>query len=384
MIKIKHIRIFDTTLRDGEQAPGNTMTLEQKVDIFTQLDDLNMDIIEVGFPSSSPVDFNATEEIAKHGHKTKISAFVRPLRSDIDQSLLALRHSNLFQLQTLAVGSEIHLKYKRKMTKQEAINEILNGIEYIRAQGIEDISLGVEDASRGSLEYLKELIIPSVEAGATTIVIPDTVGCAIPEKFADLVRTIKEWVGNSIKVSVHCHNDMGLALGNSLAAIRAGADEVQTTLCGIGERAGNLACEELITVLYYHPEFYGYESRVDPKKMYQACKRLIETLNLNIAKHKSIIGDYVFSTQAGIHQHGLINNPTVYEFVEPKIFGLKRKMLIGRHSGRHVIRERLAKFVDRVDQETVEKIYKTVMHSEKPEIYNNDQLLVEMFEEYKK
>lgn len=379
MENARHLSIFDTTLRDGEQAPGNSMTFEQKMEMFTVLDNLGFDLIESGFPSATEYDFQVTRELSKMARHSKICAFVRANRADIDTSLRALQDSHSFQIQTLAVGSHIHLEHKRKMTAEAAILEATDAVRYLRAQGVTDVSLGVEDASRGDYDYLQRLITSGVEAGATTVVIADTVGCALPHQFARLVQAAKGWVGDSVKLSIHCHDDLGLALANALAGVHAGADEVQTTLCGIGERAGNTAFEELAAVLSYKRDYYGADTPIDRSRVYAACQRLIDLLDLPVARHKSVIGKYVFATEAGIHQHGMMNNPITYEYVEPHLFGRERQILIGRHSGRNVLRGRLQGRGIEVDNRLLEALYDHIMQAEDLERYNDTDVLVEHY-----
>jgi 2-isopropylmalate synthase len=377
--EVRHLSVFDTTLRDGEQAPGNTMSFEQKFEMFRVLDDLGLDLIEAGFPSATPYDFELTKELAKIARHSKICAFVRANRADIDTSLRALQEADQFQIQTLAVGSKIHLDFKRKITAEAAIAEAVDAVSYLRAQGVQDISLGVEDATRGDFEYLQRLINAGVEAGATTIVLADTVGCALPHEFGGLVRRAKGWIGDSVKLAIHCHDDLGLALANALAGIEAGADEVQSTLCGVGERAGNTSFEELAAVLHYKRDQYRADISADRSKIYAACTKLIEMLGLPVARHKSIIGQYVFATEAGIHQHGMMNNPITYEYVEPHQFGRERQMLIGRHSGRSVMRQRLLQQGIEADEHLLEQLYQLVMNADDLERYNDSGVLSELY-----
>jgi 2-isopropylmalate synthase len=332
------LSVFDTTLRDGEQAPGNSMSVEQKVELAKIIEDLGVNVIEAGFPSSSELDFQATSEICRILKRAKVCAFVRARRDDIDQALKAVRDASSFQLQTLAVGSDIHLQYKRKMSREQAIEEATGAVRYAQALGVRDISLGIEDASRGDIEYLKELSEAGVNAGATMLVIADTVGSCVPGEAFALLTKFRTWFGSHVRLSGHFHNDMGLAHANALAAVEAGADEIQVTLCGIGERAGNSAVEELATALHYKQSLYGATTSIQLSKLQPAAQRLQQLIRMQVPRHKAVVGTEVFATEAGIHQAGIIENPTTYEFLNPETFGRRRRLVLGRHSGRHVLR----------------------------------------------
>ncbi|NRD77090.1 pyruvate carboxyltransferase [Bacillus sp. BRMEA1] len=383
MKPLKQISIFDTTLRDGEQAPGNSMTYDQKLEIFSALDSIGVNVIETGFPSATEYDFNVTKELGKLSRNAKICTFSRANVTDLDVSIKALNGASNFQVQILVVGSEIHLEHKRQITAESAIQEAVSSVRYLRSHGIQDISVIIEDATRGSYDYLKRLIHHSVEAGATTVVLADTVGCSIPEEFGNLVKNVRGWIGSNIKLSVHCHDDLGLALANSLAGIAYGADEVQTTLCGIGERAGNTALEELVAVMLYKKDLYNCYTDIDNLKIYEACQLLINKINLPMTRYKSIIGDYVFSTEAGIHQQGMIRNPLTYEFVEPHKFGRERRMIIGPHSGRSILRDGLEKQDIKVDPYLIDQLYNVIMASGDFDQINDPECLMNKYLELK-
>src|SRR5438270_3012761 len=342
MDSLKRISIFDTTLRDGEAAPGNSMTWKQKVEIALELEALGVDVIEPGFPASSELDYQVAKELSSLLRRSRINLFCRSSRSDIDIGLDAMQGGAAYQTQILTVGSDIHLEHKRRMTRQEAIAEAADAVAYARQRGIEEISVAPEDCTRGDHEYLRQLTEACMEAGATMVGIPDTVGAALPHEYADLVRSFRQWIGPSARIGVHCHDDMGLAVANALAGIEAGAVEVQATLCGIGERAGNTALEELVAVLAYKRERFHASCGIDERMLFQTATRLAQEIRLPLTRHKSVIGDNVFATEAGMHQAGLLRNPITYEFLEPERFGRQRTIYIGRHSGRTVIKHRLA------------------------------------------
>lgn len=330
---MKRIEVFDTTLRDGEQGIGNLMTIENKMEIANKLDFLGLDYIELGVPTESNYDHEWYYEAGKILKRTKPAVLVRPIEKDIEIALKQLRHFSNFQIQLLGIGSEIHLIHKRKISIDDAKKELNDSISFIKNNGVKNISVIFEDASRGLEDYLKIIIDAAISAGATSIVLADTVGASNPHSIYQLIRKIKKITGTDIKVSVHCHNDLGLATANTLESIRAGADGVQTTLGGIGERAGNCSLEEIVATLYYMKHHYDADTQIDKLKMVDACEDLFMLLNKKIPANKPIIGEYVFSTAAGIHQDGIIKNPKIYEFVEPEVFGKIRQFIYNRLSG---------------------------------------------------
>jgi 2-isopropylmalate synthase len=376
---MRNIHFFDTTLRDGEQAPGNAMTIAQKIRLFNLLDAANVEFIEVGFPAASELDFTATKELTKLKRNACASIFARAIKNDIRIAAEAVTKKNNVQLQLLAVGSEIHLKHKRNISIDIAIQEIIDSIDYARKVGFDNISIGLEDAFRGSPEYLEKLINVCIEHQTNTIVIADTVGAATPSEFYELISTIKKTIGNSIQISVHCHNDMGLAVANSLEAIRAGANCVQTTLCGIGERAGNAAMEEILTVLHYKKNVYAANSNIDIKKIHDLCHILIELLKLEVSKHKAILGENVFLTSAGIHAKGIIANPITYEYIEPEIFGRNRGFLISRLSGRSLIAHNLEKLGIEVDEDILNAMHNVISSNTSITEFNNQDNLLNLY-----
>jgi 2-isopropylmalate synthase len=352
----RQISVFDSTLRDGEQAPGNAMNPEQKLALALALEALGVTTVETGFPSSSPNDHAATKLISEALTTAKFATLNRATRADIDAAAGAGgvdRH----QLQIMATGSDIHLAHKRGITRAEAVQEIVDSFRYAQSLGFTDISLGVEDASRGNEALLRPLIEAALANGGRTLALADTTGCMLPSEFGELVAAVRSWVPADVTVSVHCHNDLGLALPNALAAIQAGADEVQTTLAGIGERAGNTPLEELAAVLAYKSTDLGATTRINTMDLYPAFQLLCDTIGPAAARHKPIFGDNVFATQAGIHQAGMLRNPVTYEYAEPERFGRRRAILIGRHSGRNVVRHLLRELGLGDDEELTEDVY---------------------------
>ena len=336
-IKPRLISIFDSTLRDGEQAPGNAMTPQQKLAIACALEAVGVSTVEAGFPSSSPSDFEAVRLISKALKSARFASLSRATRADVSIAAEAGGVDN-HAIEIMAVGSDIHLEHKRGITRAEGRREVVDAIGYAVSLGFTDPSLAIEDATRGTDDLLRPLCEAGVEAGAAMVLLADTTGCMLPSEFGDLVARTREWVGDEVLISVHCHDDMGLSLSNTLAALDAGADEVQVTLAGIGERAGNAALEELAAVLAYKGTGLGLACGVKTTGLADAYGRLVDAIGPVAARAKSIFGANTFSTQAGIHQAGLLRNPITYEYVEPELFGRSRRILVGRHSGRNVVR----------------------------------------------
>lgn len=381
---LRQISIFDTTLRDGEQAPGYSLTMEQKVQTAKQLEDLGVNVIETGFPMSSKVDFEATREICKQLRRASPCGFARAKREDIEACAKAMSEAVNPQIELASVGSDIHMFYKRKVTREQVIGEAKDAIKCAKSFGFEDISLALEDATRGDIEFMKTLIGSGMELGITAIAIPDTVGCCLPEEFKALIKTLRDFTGPEIRISVHCHNDMGLAVANSIAGLMGGADEVQTTLCGIGERAGNTSLEELISVLSTKQDVLHCVHTVVNHKLYDACHFLANMIGLNLPRHKAIIGENAFSSEAGMHLQGLIKYRFTYEWLRAEDYGAESKMVIGRHSGRHILRQHLLEQgVHDLDHVLVDKIYNLITESDNPELYNVSEILLERYNELK-
>ncbi|MEV4638762.1 pyruvate carboxyltransferase [Actinoplanes sp. NPDC049548] len=354
--QVRRIRVFDTTLRDGEQAPGNAMQPAQKLQLALALEALGVDTVEAGFPSSSPSDFEATQLISQALTTAKMATLNRATREDIEIAAKAGGVEN-HQIQIMATGSDVHLEHKRGITRAEGIREITESFRYAQSLGFTDITLGLEDASRGSDDLLRPLIEAAAENGLTTIGVADTTGCLVPAEYADLIARIRSWAPPSVIVSTHCHHDFGLSLANALAGVAAGADEVQATLAGIGERAGNTPLEELVAVTTYKSEQLGFTTGVRPEGMYEVFRLLCRTIGLVPPRNKAIFGDNAFATQAGIHQAGMLRNPITYEYAEPERFGRTRAILVGRHSGRAVIRKAMADAGARPDTTVVDELY---------------------------
>lgn len=334
---MKHIKVFDTTLRDGEQGVGCCMSLTQKERILAGLDQLNLDIIELGFPAASKEDSEWIRLALSKSLKTKTCVFTRLNKHDVDILLDVIKDKNV-QVQLLAVGSEIHLEKKRKMTCEQSLVELKETIRYLKENGVQDISVIFEDATRGSHFLLSQATTICINEGVSSVSLADTVGCSTPSHIFSIVRQLKNIMPENMDLGIHCHNDMGLATANTLSGIQAGATLIQTTLGGIGERAGNCALEEVFAALYCCAHEYKAKINIDPKELYKTCKLVFKELGKEIPVNKAIIGEHVFSTTAGIHQDGLIKDKSIYTHVDPEIFGRKHNLIFNRLSGRKLIR----------------------------------------------
>lgn len=333
------------------------MSPHDKLALGLEIEKLGVQYIEGGFPASSPADQEATRLLSKRLTTSGLMSFCRAIASDVAMALEAGGTSSRHRIQILATGSEIHLKHKRGLTPAEGILEVVETVRLTRSLGSNPISVGIEDASRGSHDYLRALIEQSVSAGASNIVIADTTGCATPKEFGALVARARQWAPQAVTIATHCHDDLGLALANTLAGIEAGAQEAQVTLGGIGERAGNTALEELGALLHYKAEQYQAYTSLRLDNMYAAYSRLRKIIGLEESRNKSIFGRYAFATAAGIHQQGMLRDPSTYEYVEPEKFGRERAMLIARHSGRAVLRHLLERMGQCTDEQTVNELY---------------------------
>ncbi len=342
---MEKIIIFDTTLRDGEQSPGASLEANEKLEIAKQLVRLNVDIIEAGFPISSPGDFEAVKLIARRIKGPTICALARCLKADIDSAKNALKLAKAKRIHVFLATSKIHMRYKLRKAEDEIIRLAVEGVKYAR-RFTDDVEFSPEDASRSEAEFLYRVIEAVIEAGATTVNIPDTVGYAIPEEFGELISSIKNNVPNIEKaiVSVHCHNDLGLAVSNSLTAIKNGARQVECTINGIGERAGNASLEEIVMSIKTRNDFFGFSTDIFTEEIYKTSRLVSKLTGLVVQPNKAIVGQNAFAHEAGIHQDGILKRRTTYEIMKPEEVGLSSsRLVLGKHSGRHAFNERLKK-----------------------------------------
>jgi 2-isopropylmalate synthase len=370
------IRIFDTTLRDGEQSPGASMNLEEKVVIAKQLARLGVDIIEAGFAYSSPGDFEAVRQIARQVEGPTICSLARARPEDIDRAWEALKGAPKVRIHTFLSTSDIHLKHQFRMTRKEALKRAVEMVE--RARGyVSDVEFSPMDASRSDVTYLCEVIEAVIAAGAGTVNIPDTVGYATPQEFGQLIETIRKKVKNSRKavISVHCHNDLGVAVANSLAAIKAGAGQVECTVNGIGERAGNASMEEIVMGLRTRKDFYKADTKIRTEEISKTSRLVSQITGMVVQPNKAIVGANAFAHTSGIHQDGLLKEKSTYEIMRPESIGLGQMQLVmGKLSGRHAFRKRLEELGYKLTEEEVNLAFDRFkrLADQKKEIFEED------------
>ncbi len=337
------IIIFDTTLRDGEQSPGASMNTGEKLRLAVQLEKLGVDVIEAGFPAASEGDQEAVSAIAGRIKKSQVCGLARATRHDIDKAWAAIRHAANPRIHTFIATSDIHLEYKLKKTRDEVVEAAVEAVRYAK-QFTDNVEFSAEDGSRSDRDYLCRIFEAAIDAGATTVNLPDTVGYAIPEEFGDTVRYIREHTPNIHKavLSVHCHNDLGLATANTVAALKAGARQAEVTINGIGERAGNTSMEEVVMALRTRKNNIGLNTDIITEHIYASSRLVTMITGILVQPNKAIVGANAFAHEAGIHQDGMLKNPMTYEIMRPETIGLsKTQLVLGKHSGRHALIERL-------------------------------------------
>jgi 2-isopropylmalate synthase len=374
----KRIHIFDTTLRDGEQAPGASLHPEQKLVIAKQLAQLGVDVIEPGFPISSPGDFQAVQRISQEVHGVEICGFARAMKEDIDAAIRGTEAAERRRLHMFLSSSNIHLDFQLRKSREQVIQIARTMIAYAK-QFVERIEFSPMDATRTGDEFLFEMIEAAIEEGATIINIPDTVGYALPEEYGAMFTRVMKNVRGSAKVefSAHCHNDLGLAVANSLAAIRAGVTQVEVTVNGVGERAGNCSLEELVMAIETRKEALDAETGIRPEHIYATSQKVSRAMSFPIAFNKPIVGRNAFQHEAGIHQDGLLKERSTYEIMDPERLGVPRNMIIlGKHSGRHAIKHRVNEFGVQLTEEQMEALYVQFKElADKQKVVQDQQLL---------
>ena len=356
---MRRIKVFDTTLRDGEQSPGCSMNLPEKLDMARQLEALGVDIIEAGFAIVSPEDFQSVEAISRTVSKCTVASLARCNKKDIDAAWDSLRQAKKPRIHVFIATSDIHMEYKLRMSREEVLQSITENVSYARSL-CPDIEFSAEGASRSDREFLARCYSAAVAAGATTLNVPDTVGYATPEEMYDLIRYLREHVegADGVDISVHCHDDLGMAVANSLACIRAGASQVECTVNGIGERAGNASLEELAMALHTRPQFYDAETGIHTKQIYKSSRLLSSITGVPVAPNKAIVGANAFAHEAGIHQHGVIANAQTYEIMKASDVGIsKSTMVLGKHSGKHALREQLQDMGYELTDERLDEVF---------------------------
>ena len=356
---MRRIKVFDTTLRDGEQSPGCSMNLAEKLDMARQLEALGVDVIEAGFAIVSPDDFKSVETVSKMVKNCTVASLARCAKGDVDAAWNALKEAKKPRIHLFIATSDIHMEYKLRMTREQVLQSIRESVSYAKTL-CQDIEFSAEDGSRSERAFLAECYSTAVDAGATVLNIPDTVGYCTPEEMGDLIRYLKANVRGAehVEFSVHCHNDLGMAVANTLACIQAGADQVECTINGIGERAGNASLEEIVMALHTRKDYYGAETGVHTQQIYKSSKLLSSITGVPIAPTKPIVGANAFAHEAGIHQHGVIANAQTYEIMKASDIGItKSTMVLGKHSGKHALRERLEEMGYEVSDEQLDGIF---------------------------
>src|SRR6185369_15217597 len=333
------IAIFDTTLRDGEQSPGCSMFLDEKIGMARQLERLGVDVIEAGFPIASEGDYQAVKAVSKEIQGTTIAALCRTVPEDIYRAADALRSASRSRIHIFVATSDIHLEFKLKKNRAEVLEMARQAVR-IAVQNVDEVEFSAEDATRSDIDYLCDIFGIVAEEGATILNVPDTVGYTLPTEYAGMIRTIKEKVvgDREITISVHCHNDLGLAVANSLAAIEEGARQVECTINGIGERAGNASLEEFVMASAVRSDKIPYSNSIDTRQLYPSSQMLSSIIGFGVQPNKAIVGRNAFAHEAGIHQHGVLSNPLCYEIMTPESVGVPANALVlGKHSGRHAL-----------------------------------------------
>ncbi|MFO8006857.1 MAG: 2-isopropylmalate synthase [Candidatus Brocadiia bacterium] len=370
------IIIFDTTLRDGEQAPGCSMTLDEKVMVARQLEKLRVDVIEAGFPIASPGDFESVRQVSRTVTEPVVAGLARCVDDDIDRAAEALEEADKPRIHVFLATSKIHREHKLRMSREDIVQRAVAGVE--RALGyLEDVEFSPEDAARTEPEFLCEVVEAVIDAGATTVNIPDTVGYAVPHQFAALIRMLTEQVPNIGRavISVHCHDDLGMAAANSLAAVRAGARQIECTVNGLGERAGNCALEEVVMALRTREDYYGASSVVDTREIINASRLVASVTGVHVPPNKAIVGRNAFAHEAGIHQDGILKKKATYEIMRPEEIGLEQgRLVLGKHSGRHAFSQRLRELGVRLDEEHLQHAFEEFkrLADKKKDIYEED------------
>lgn len=368
--------IFDTTLRDGEQSPGASMNLAEKIHMAQQLELLGVDIIEAGFAATSPGDFESVATISREVSNLTVASLSRCAKVDIDKSAQALKDAKKARLHLVLATSPLHMEQKLKKTPEEVLRMTEENVRYA-ASFCKDIEFSCEDASRSEIDFLVEVCNVAIEAGATTLNIPDTVGYAMPAEFGSLITELKQRVRKDKPVifSVHCHNDLGLAVAGSLAAVKAGARQVEVTIGGIGERAGNATLEEVVMALNVRKDYYNVTTGIDTKQIYATTRRLFHIIGQPIPRNKPITGANAFAHESGIHQAGVLANPLTYEIMTPESVGVaESSIILGKHSGRNAIKSKLEKLGHTLTADQVDIVFDAVkvLADRKKEIFDED------------
>jgi len=373
-----HVVFFDTTLRDGEQSPGCSMTTQEKLTMAHALEDLGVDVIEAGFAMASEGDFAAIATITQAVRKPRIASLARAKKEDIEMAARAIQFADRARIHVFLASSDLHLEYKLKIGRQEALDLTGESVRLARSF-VDDVEFSPEDATRSDRDFMVEMVRIAIEAGATTINMPDTVGYTTPEEYGQMFREVRQRIPavdeQGVILSSHCHDDLGLAVANSLAAIEAGARQVECTINGIGERAGNAALEEIAAALYVRGDRYGVSTGIKLDQLYPTSQVLGQIITFKPSPNKAIVGDNAFAHESGIHQHGMLANPLCYEIMTPALVGVaKTHLVLGKHSGRAALRHRLEQLGFQVSRDELQHVYYrfVALADRKKNIYDQD------------
>ncbi|MDR2658792.1 MAG: 2-isopropylmalate synthase [Spirochaetaceae bacterium] len=353
------VRVFDTTLRDGEQSPGCSMNVAEKIEVAKRLELLGVDVIEAGYPASSPGDLESVKTIAGIIKQSAVAGLCRALEKDIDAAREALQKAENPYVHIFLATSPVHMEYKLKMTPDQVLERAVNSVKYAK-KFCSDVEFSAEDAFRSDPDFVCKIFSEVIAAGALTVNFPDTVGYAMPAEFGGRIRYILEHTKGIEKalLSVHCHNDLGLAVANSLAAIGAGAGQAECTINGIGERAGNASLEEIVMALRVRKDYFSADTRIDSTQIYPVSRLVSQVTGVKVQPNKAIVGENAFAHEAGIHQHGVLANPETYEIMTPESVGIsKKELVLGKHSGKHALRERLSELGFNVEEKALDEVF---------------------------
>ncbi|MEM1161954.1 MAG: 2-isopropylmalate synthase [Pseudomonadota bacterium] len=370
------VKIFDTTMRDGEQSPGASMTLEEKLQIGRLLDEMGVDIIEAGFPIASEGDFEAVTEVSKIVENAMVCGLSRSPLGDIDRAYNALKHARKPRIHTFIACSDLHMEYKLQMTRDQVLKEIEASVSHASSMGV-DVQWSPEDATRTDRDFLCTAVQTAIESGAKTINIPDTVGYTAPGESAEIIRMLKDRVPgmDDVTISTHCHNDLGMATANSLAAVLAGARQIECTINGLGERAGNTAMEEVVMALKVRNDIMPYATEIDTTRIMQASRLISSVTGFPVQYNKAVVGKNAFAHEAGIHQDGMLKNAQTYEIMTPESVGLSESTLaMGKHSGRHALKSKLSDLGFDVGDNQLKSLFVRfkALADRKKEVYDDD------------
>jgi 2-isopropylmalate synthase len=368
--------IFDTTLRDGEQSPGASMNKAEKLRIATQLEQLGVDVIEAGFPASSQGDFDAVRSIAENLKKSQTTALCRASRADIDRGWEAIQNAAIPRIHTFIATSDLHMEYKLNMDRNQVLEKAVESVRHA-ASYTDNVEFSAEDGSRSDPDFLCRVFEAVIDAGATTVNLPDTVGYAVPAEFSELVRYVTDNTANMDRavLSVHCHNDLGLATANTLAAVESGARQVEVTINGIGERAGNTSLEEVVMSLTTRPNFFPHTCGIDTTKIYPTSRLVSMVTGIMVQPNRPVIGANAFAHEAGIHQDGVLKNPMTYEIMKPETVGVKKNNLVlGKHSGKHAFKNHIGEMGYSLSEDEIDTLFEKFkqLSDRKKDIQNED------------